>query len=159
MCASSPCGWEKQGQRLEPGMHLGGFHTGGRAGGEPGETDHPLLLWAPNLSGTSPSLLCKHFPASPSISQTSPVLSASPGGCTKQLQTTVTPSCHRQRGSTPCPVLYLHPCLYHVQGGVAKDTCGSGEGSKHPRDEWVDDFVGIIPWEGGEVLGRVVVWG
>ena len=89
-----------------------------------------------------------------------PVSGTCPRGGTERLPNSRRPSPAAGRVVPhPAPVLYLHPGLHYVQGGVAKDTRRPGEGSKHPCDEGVDDLVGIVPWEGAEVEGRVVVGG
>lgn len=153
MCASSPCGKGKEDQRPDPG-----FQGGGR---ELGECHEELIsLHCCRTSGpigmSSPP--CKHSPWLRSkprhrLNQTLPA----PGSAWNSSQQWVPPACCRQSSPTPALALYLHPGLHHIQGGVAKDTGSSSNGSKHPCYEGVHHLVGIVPCEGREVEGRVVV--
>lgn len=43
-----------------------------------------------------------------------------------------------------CEGANLHPGLNHIQWSVSKDTGGTGESSKQPGDQGVDDFVGVV---------------
>lgn len=112
-------------------------------------------------TGMSPPL-CKHSPwlrSNPRhLPKNSQASCACPRDCLKQLPGSGCPQAAADRAVPHRALaLYLHPGLHHIQGGVAKDTRSSSNGSKHPCYEGVHGLVGIVPWEGREVEGTVAV--